>query len=263
MSYQAMNLRERLRDSLRLALPPWAQISLLVLVPLSYLPLFASESTLDAFAREDRIYESLSAIYLAAAAIGFGVAFVRAQRASAPTGLRRLGLLLLALTCFFGAGEEVSWGQRIFGIEVPGALKEVNAQDELTLHNLEIFQSEDALLTSSRMLTLFVAVFGLLVPATAVFGGRFGAWVHRNAPVLPLSIGLLFAFNYVLQKVLLNLLRGVPDLYQHPSMGVAQGLYEIKEHAYCLLLLVAGAWFAARRVERKIEAPDAVAEAVE
>jgi hypothetical protein len=38
--------------------------------------------------------------------------------------------------CLFGAGEEISWGQRVFSIETPQALMERNAQQELNLHNL-------------------------------------------------------------------------------------------------------------------------------
>ncbi len=45
-------------------------------------------------------------------------------------------LLLVAAVCLFGAGEEISWGQRIFDIETPASLAERNAQKELNLHNL-------------------------------------------------------------------------------------------------------------------------------
>ncbi len=45
---------------------------------------------------------------------------------------------LLTLLCLFGAGEEISWGQRVFGLETPDYLKERNAQGELGLHNLMV-----------------------------------------------------------------------------------------------------------------------------
>jgi len=45
---------------------------------------------------------------------------------------------LLTMLCLFGAGEEISWGQRIFGLETPDYLKERNAQGELGLHNLVV-----------------------------------------------------------------------------------------------------------------------------
>lgn len=45
---------------------------------------------------------------------------------------------LLAALCFFGAGEEISWGQRIFGLETPEFFEENNAQGEIGLHNLVV-----------------------------------------------------------------------------------------------------------------------------
>lgn len=44
--------------------------------------------------------------------------------------------LLLAAAMIFVTGEEISWGQRIFGWETPAELAEINKQDETTLHNI-------------------------------------------------------------------------------------------------------------------------------
>lgn len=44
---------------------------------------------------------------------------------------------LLLLACFiFMAGEEISWGQRIFGIATPASWAAINYQQELSVHNL-------------------------------------------------------------------------------------------------------------------------------
>jgi hypothetical protein len=48
----------------------------------------------------------------------------------------KLVLLFVAAVCLFGAGEEISWGQRLFDIETPQSLMVRNAQQELNLHNL-------------------------------------------------------------------------------------------------------------------------------
>jgi hypothetical protein len=48
--------------------------------------------------------------------------------------------LLLGVGAFFIAMEEISWGQWLLYFETPEAWKEVNAQSEINLHNLEIFQ---------------------------------------------------------------------------------------------------------------------------
>lgn len=44
----------------------------------------------------------------------------------------------ILLTMFFivCAGEEISWGQRLFSIETPEFMKTINVQNEITLHNI-------------------------------------------------------------------------------------------------------------------------------
>ncbi len=44
----------------------------------------------------------------------------------------------LALLCLFGAGEEISWGQRLLELETPAFFSEHNAQEEIGLHNLVV-----------------------------------------------------------------------------------------------------------------------------
>lgn len=43
----------------------------------------------------------------------------------------------LALAAIWVAGEEVSWGQRLFDLATPAALSAINEQHELNLHNIE------------------------------------------------------------------------------------------------------------------------------
>ena len=49
--------------------------------------------------------------------------------------------MLGALAFVFAAGEEISWGQRIFLFETPDYLREINLQGEFNLHNIEGWQS--------------------------------------------------------------------------------------------------------------------------
>ncbi len=58
---------------------------------------------------------------------------------------RNLGLnktwflwLLLAIICFFVAGEEISWGERITGVGLD-ALRAINDQGESNIHNISFF----------------------------------------------------------------------------------------------------------------------------
>jgi phosphoglycerol transferase MdoB-like AlkP superfamily enzyme len=83
--------------------------------------------------REDGLVENLTALILAASgALSLFVSFrYRAlERAKARTWLV-LGCVLL-----FGALEEISWGQRIFGWQSPEWFRLHNAQQETNLHNL-------------------------------------------------------------------------------------------------------------------------------
>ena len=68
---------------------------------------------------------------------------------------------------FFGAGEEISWGQRIFGIETPEAFAEHNRQGETNLHNLEIYRVNLNKLIFSNLLGVFLVFYVLVLPALA------------------------------------------------------------------------------------------------
>lgn len=85
--------------------------------------------------REDSLLEWLQVVCFLAAAV-FGAALAARlwrERARWPA----LAYVAFAAACVFIAGEEIAWGQRIFGIETPEALERVNEQGEVTLHNVE------------------------------------------------------------------------------------------------------------------------------
>lgn len=42
----------------------------------------------------------------------------------------------LAVASVLAAGEEISWGQRLLGLETPESVREANLQEELNVHNL-------------------------------------------------------------------------------------------------------------------------------
>ena len=66
----------------------------------------------------------------------FSYFVIQGYRRYYDSALVRNGFLLLLLLSIFVAGEEISWGQRLLGIETPVFLEEVNVQGELTVHNL-------------------------------------------------------------------------------------------------------------------------------
>jgi len=69
-----------------------------------------------------------------------------------------------AAVFIFGAGEEISWGQRIFLIETPDWLAEKNKQRELNLHNLVIGGVSINKLVFSKILGVVLLVYLIIIP---------------------------------------------------------------------------------------------------
>ncbi|MFW2588572.1 hypothetical protein [Sagittula sp. SSi028] len=90
----------------------------------------------DTFAAEDRLVEYGTSVFLLFGAIALTYRAV----AGAPRAGLRFAILsgLYAALFFFASGEEISWGQRIFGLETTGIFLEHNDQQELTLHNMVV-----------------------------------------------------------------------------------------------------------------------------
>jgi hypothetical protein len=88
--------------------------------------------------REDGPVEYASfAAFLGAAVFAF-VAASRVRRAHRPA----LAAVVLGAVLVVAAGEEISWGQRLFGTETPVVLVDGKRQDELNLHNVDGLQQK-------------------------------------------------------------------------------------------------------------------------
>ena len=85
---------------------------------------------------EDGFIEWLTVVGLLASMVVCGRRFVKLK------GKRSLPFMMVTglLTVFFlfGAGEEISWGQRLFDVESSEFFKENNAQSETNLHNMVV-----------------------------------------------------------------------------------------------------------------------------
>ena len=83
---------------------------------------------------EDNIGEYSTSVAFAVAACFF---FAVAKRSA---GLNRLFMFFMTFLNILIAGEEISWGQRIFGVDTPELLRNINQQGEITLHNIGSLQ---------------------------------------------------------------------------------------------------------------------------
>lgn len=235
----------------------WAVFFLIILV-VTYLPILMKEEVLDAFVREDRIYESLTAIYFFIASAMFGLAYYRSPiklNFKDPAWLKRISFLGFASLFLFAALEEISWGQRIFGIETPNLIQDVNVQRELTIHNLNIFQGENAILplSTDQLSAMFALGFGFVVPVACLLIKPLRKFLTTKFPVLPFQFGWLYPINYFIQKLIIRILPNFPNLYQHTKMKIPQGLYEIREHDYALLLMVSIVFYVLLKLDLSAE----------
>jgi len=143
------------------------------------------------YSEEDGLAENLQVVFLLLGSI----AAVLVARHRGRDGERLLPLLYvgLAIALFFVAGEEISWGQRLLGIETPPEIAATNVQHELNVHNsfllTPVFSLAQLVLGGGIMLAALVpwgaflpqALDGLrqaLVPgpALAPYFGMSAAW---------------------------------------------------------------------------------------
>lgn len=71
---------------------------------------------------------------------------------------------IIALFSLFVAGEEISWGQRIFQIETPEFFQQHNAQNETNLHNMMIGEYKINKIVFSKMINISIAIYLLAFP---------------------------------------------------------------------------------------------------
>ena len=106
-------------------------ITYISLVVLFTVILITAPNFYNLLTQEDHLVENMTALAL----LFTGFLFIKLTLKSSNKGLTFL-FTLVALVFLFGAGEEISWGQRIFGWETPEDFKAINDQDETNLHNI-------------------------------------------------------------------------------------------------------------------------------
>ncbi len=169
-----------------------AAAALLVVIAYAALAATGQEQRAE-MAREDGIIQPIGATGLLLAAVFFFLAFRRTRRTRRPdeSRLKPLVLLGLAVMFFLAGGEELSWGQHIFGWSTPEGLREINRQEETNLHNLGSIYGLD----EYRVFTLFWFPFVLLLPLLAAAWKPARTVMGRYLPLVAWPLGLLFILN--------------------------------------------------------------------
>lgn len=119
---------------------------------------------------------------------------------------------MLFLLLFVGAGEEISWGQRIFSIKTPEEIKSANVQGEMNIHNLYFFNRENfdqsektgwrKLITINSLYRIFIFSMGVLIPLIAFFVPTFKRFLSKlKVPTFPVTIGVFFILSWLFFKM--------------------------------------------------------------
>jgi len=109
--------------------------------------------------REDSLLEWLSVV---AWIVGLVAAVLVAGRTR---GLERALWILFGVACLAAAGEEISWGERLFDYGTPDVFLDSDKQEETALHNLSRLESP------TRLAIIAVSVAGAVAP-----------WFTRRVP---------------------------------------------------------------------------------
>ena len=131
---------------------------------------------------EDGPVESLTAVYMF-----LGAALLLLTAARGKGRFLRGASLLGGLALLFAGGEEISWGQRIFGFATPDFLAGLNAAGEANIHNIPAAQ---------RLVGDFPEVYrrggiALAVVGAAALARGKAAWGGLPLPSLPVILALL------------------------------------------------------------------------
>jgi hypothetical protein len=111
--------------------------------------------------REDYIIEWLTVVFLVLAAVMAFIHFLKARTRSDHYGWF---FVIFAVVCIFFAIEEISWGQRIFGLEVSEFFLNNSDQPEINLHNVI---NEQFSVRTKHLAAIGLFSYGVILPISA------------------------------------------------------------------------------------------------
>ena len=185
---------------------------------------------------EDHYFENMGAISLfVASAISLYLFFqvMKTRKVTKMHWIKQCVYLGFALLYFFGAGEEISWGQRIFHFQEPPQMAEQNVQGEFNIHDLAIFERSQ-ILKADNIFTVFWMVVAVLIPAGSLVWKQFRQFAEKFIPIPYWGIGVLFLLNYLGAKAAKLLFS---SSYHFQTIPFAQAVQEIKESNYEFLFV--------------------------
>lgn len=149
-------------------------------------------------ALEDNLFETLTALFFLTTSFFLAKSYLASKN---------LYFFFLTIIFLFGAGEEISWGQRYLGFHTPEVMEKRNRQNEFNLHNIDIFHPQnekgisktglEKLLSIDFLYNLFWLSWCVIVPVMSYYFNYFSLLFKKvKLPVPSLIIGVFFPFNF-------------------------------------------------------------------
>lgn len=198
-------------------------IAAFLLVTVIYgLYIYATDAaTFDYLVAEDSFYENLTSIFLFLASFTLLYKFVTYQKYR---GIYwKIGILLMAVALFFGGGEEISWGQRIFDIQSSDFFRQNNAQEETNLHNMVVEGVKLNKIIFSNLMSMCFGIYFLVVPVLWKKSAKMKVFIDRFGISVPKPI-------HVIGFIVITLLILIP--VQHGRK------WEMWEYAFALVMFL-------------------------
>jgi len=155
-----------------------------------------------------------------------------------------LFFLFLCVIFVLGAGEELSWGQRIFNLKTPDFLNEINEQGEINFHNISLVNAKSKhgvakLLTIEFQYKLFWLFYCVIIPFGVFFWESLSLLTQKiRLPVPPITLGIFFLINWVIFRTTLSFL-----LPPNMSNMYYWGIGEIMENNSAFLFMMLSIYF--------------------
>ncbi len=164
---------------------------------------------------EDGVVETGGAICLFLAAVFFLILFFRSEGDEGWLcfGTRKNWFYLgMAFLFFFGAGEEISWGQHYLKYATPEFWQSHNVQAEFNVHNLIYFNQREfsgeikpawqRIMTVENIFTYGTLFYVFLLPLAASVNQRVRQLVERaGLPLAPLALSWALAGYFAWVKI--------------------------------------------------------------
>jgi hypothetical protein len=162
------------------------QVLAILVWPL-WLVIFWTANQIDPFyyvtiTKEDQLVEWLTVIFLCVTAV---LAIVQAIKTRRDANSKHIFFILFALICILFALEEISWSQRIFGVESPAYFIEHSDQQEINIHNVINKQ----LNVRTKYLVAFALLsYGAVLPLISLIRGVRSLVVKLRIVIPPLVL---------------------------------------------------------------------------